>query len=378
MLKILTLIGARPQFIKAAAISRAIKTSFFKELEEVIVHSGQHYDANMSAQFFEELSIPKPKHTFNLTTSAHSSQTAEILHNLEAVIDLENPNAVLVYGDTNTTLAGALAASKKHIPVIHIEAGLRSFNKAMPEEINRVLTDHCSSLLFCPTKTAIANLTKESIVHSLDKCSMDKPKVYECGDIMYDNSLFFSKQVDDSILTKYNLVKNEFLLFTMHRPYNTDNPERLRFICSMVLELIEKHQLTVIFPVHPRTKKALKTHLSSQDLNAFCSNPLLKIIEPTSFLNMISLEMNCEMVLTDSGGVQKEAYFFEKPSLIIRSETEWVEIVNQGAAVLINNENHSLVEEFELFRAKNIKYPKLFGDGNSAQFICQKIINDLK
>ena len=377
MLKILTLIGARPQFIKAAAISRAIQKSFSTKLEEVIVHSGQHYDANMSAIFFEELSIPKPKYTFNLTTTEHSAQTAQILQNLEEVLEEEKPNAVLIYGDTNTTLAGALAASKKHIPVIHIEAGLRSFNKAMPEEINRVLTDHCSSLLFCPTQTAVNNLEKESIVHSQARCSVDKPKVYACGDIMYDNSLYFSKQVDDSILRAYSLKKNSFLLFTMHRPSNTDHAERLRSICSMVLELIEKHQLTVVFPIHPRTKKALKTHLSSQQLEAFTSNPLLKIIEPTSFLGMISLEMNCEMVITDSGGVQKEAYFFEKPCLILRAETEWVEIVSNGAAVLVDADKKELNKQFDLLRSKKVLYPKLFGEGNSAEFICEKIIEHL-
>ena len=377
MLKILTLIGARPQFIKAAAISRAIQNSFSTKLEEVIVHSGQHYDTNMSAVFFEELAIPKPKYTFNLTAAGHSVQTAQILHNLDEVLDLEKPNAVLVYGDTTTTLAGALAASKKHIPLIHIEAGLRSFNKAMPEEINRVLTDHCSSLLFCPTQTAVDNLAKESIVHSHETYSIDKPKVFACGDIMYDNSLYFSKQVDDSILTKHHIVKNNFLLLTMHRPSNTDHAERLRSICSMILELIEKHKLTVVFPIHPRTKKALRTHLSNQQLDAFTSNPLLKIIEPASFLDMISLEMNCEMVITDSGGVQKEAYFFEKPCLILRPETEWVEIVTMGAAALVDADKNELNKQFDLLRSKNRVYPKLFGEGNSAEFICEKIIEQL-
>jgi len=378
MLKILTLIGARPQFIKAAAISRAIQKSYSAKLEEVIVHSGQHYDANMSAIFFEDLAIPKPKYTFNLQATGHSAQTAQILNNLEDVLDIESPDAVLVYGDTNTTMAGALAASKKHIPLIHVEAGLRSFNKAMPEEINRILTDHCSSLLFCPTQTAVANLVKESIIHSKKPCSIDTPKVYACGDIMYDNSLYFSKLADDSILLKHNLVKNEFLLFTMHRPYNTDKPERLRSICSMVLDLIEKHQLTVVFPIHPRTKKALQSHLNGDQLDAFTSNPLLKIIEPASFLDMISLEMNCEMVLTDSGGVQKEAYFFEKPCLILRSETEWVEIVNQGAATLVEADTTILDTEYTRLRSENINFPHLFGEGNSAEFICQTILEQLK
>jgi len=374
MLKILTLVGARPQFIKAAAISRAVQNTFSSKIEEVIVHSGQHYDANMSAVFFEELAIPKPKYTFNLFASGHAGQTAEILHNLENVFAVEKPNAVLVYGDTNTTLAGALAASKASIPVIHIEAGLRSFNKSMPEEINRILTDHCSNLLFCPTQTAIENLRNESLIHSSATCSLDNPKVYYCGDVMYDNSLYFSKQVDDSFLQSHSLEATSFLLFTLHRPSNTDHPQRLMSICKMILDLVEKQQICIVFPIHPRTLKALQTHLNTEEFELFSNHPLIKIIKPASFLEMISLEMNCEMVITDSGGVQKEAYFFEKPCLILRSETEWIEIINQGAAALIDVDKMDLNTQFELFSAKEIKFPKLFGDGNSAEFICKKIL----
>ena len=378
MLKILTLIGARPQFIKAAAISRAIKNSFSSQIEEVIVHSGQHYDENMSSVFFEELNIPKPTYTFNLSAQGHSVQTAQILNELEKVLLTEKPNAVLVYGDTTTTLAGALAASKLHIPVIHIEAGLRSFNKSMPEELNRVLTDHCSSLLFCPTETAIGNLKKESINHSNGLVSPDYPKVYLCGDIMYDNSLYFSKQSNDSILVKHSLEKNNYLLFTMHRPANTDKPHRLKHICVMIMDLADEHKLQVVFPIHPRTNKALQEHLSASEYNNFINHSFIKVIEPASFLDMISLEKNCEMIVTDSGGVQKEAYFFKKPCLILRSETEWVEIVAQGAAALINEGQLALNKQFEMFRFKEIEYPQIFGDGNSAAFICKTIIEQLK
>ncbi len=377
MLKILTLIGARPQFIKASAISRAVQNTFSSKIEEVIVHSGQHFDENMSAVFFEELSIPKPKYTFNLSASGHSSQTAEILQNLENVFALEKPNAVLVYGDTNTTLAGALAASKAHIPLIHIEAGLRSFNKSMPEEINRIVTDHCSNLLFCPTQSAIENLRNESISHSSLPCSLDNRKVYHCGDIMYDNSLYFSKQVDDTFLQSYALYSTSFLLFTLHRPSNTDHPERLKSICKMIFDLAEKQKICIVFPIHPRTLNALQTHLKTKEFEMFSNHPHIKIIKPVSFLEMISLEMNCEMVITDSGGVQKEAYFFEKPCLILRSETEWIEIINLGAAELIDEDKMDLNTQFELFSTKEIKFPKLFGDGSSAEFICKKILEQI-
>ena len=375
MLKILTLIGARPQFIKAAAISRAIKNSFSDKIEEVIVHSGQHYDANMSSVFFEELALPIPNHIFKLQAKGHSGQTAEILNNLEEVLLKERPNALLVYGDTNTTLAGALAASKNHIPLIHIEAGLRSFNKAMPEEINRILTDHCSSLLFCPTKTALHNLKVEGICHSTEQCSADTPKVYACGDIMYDNSLYFSKYVKDDILEKNGL--ENYLLFTMHRPSNTDKPERLKNICRMLMRLAEKHQQIIAFPMHPRTKKSLLTHLSVEELDAFMHHRFVKAMEPASFVDMIALEKNCHMVITDSGGVQKEAYFFEKPCLILRSETEWVEIVAQGAAAIVDASEDKLNRNYDLMKSKSITFPKLFGDGKSAEFICKKIVEEI-
>jgi len=376
MLKILTLVGARPQFIKAAAISRAIKNSFSDKIEEVIVHSGQHYDANMSSVFFEELGLPVPNHIFKLQAQGHSGQTAEILNQLEKVLLNEKPNALLVYGDTNTTLAGALAASKNHIPLIHVEAGLRSFNKTMPEEINRILTDHCSSLLFCPTKTAVHNLKVEGIDHSAEKCSANTPKVYSCGDIMYDNSLYFSKYVKADILNKNSL--ENYLLFTMHRPSNTDEPHRLKSICRMLMCLADKHQKTIAFPVHPRTKKALLTHLNVKELDAFMHHRFVRVMEPVSFTDMIALEKNCEMVITDSGGVQKEAYFFEKPCLILRSETEWVEIVEQGVAAIVDVSEDKLNRSYDLLRSKSLTFPKLFGDGRSAEFICKKIVEEIQ
>jgi UDP-GlcNAc3NAcA epimerase len=377
MLKIMTLIGARPQFIKAAAISRAIQNGFSNKITEIIVHSGQHYDQNMSAIFFEQLAIPKPKYIFNLSAQGHSSQTAEILNELEDVLVMEKPDAMLVYGDTNTTLAGALAASKNKIPVIHIEAGLRSFNKAMPEEINRIVTDHCSSLLFCPTETAVMNLKNECIVTSSQPCSIDTPKVYACGDVMYDNSIYFSKETDDSILSKHSLLKDSYILLTIHRPSNTDSSERLRKICSSLIALVEKQKKKVVFPVHPRTYKSLKKYLSNEEFNAFANHSFIEMIEPASFLDMIVLERNSQIVITDSGGVQKEAYFFEKPCLILRSETEWVEIIDTKMAVLVDIDKNELNANFELLTTMDPNFPKLFGDGNSAAFICRKIIENL-
>jgi len=377
MLKILTLIGARPQFIKAAAISRVIKNSFSDKIEEVIVHSGQHYDANMSTVFFDELGLPKPNYAFELKAQGHSGQTAEILQELEIVLAKEKPNALLVYGDTNTTLAGALAAAKNHITLIHIEAGLRSFNKSMPEEINRIMTDHCSSLLFCPTSTAVENLQKEGITHTHGNCTVDTPRVFACGDIMYDNSIYFSDYSKENVLIENDLKKDAYLLFTMHRPSNTDEPKRLKNICQMLMRLASKHQKVIAFPMHPRTKKAMLTHLSVEDLEAFVQHNFIKIMEPASFTDMITLEKNCELVITDSGGVQKEAYFFEKPCLILRSETEWVEIVEQGVAIVIDADEKKLNSSFDLFHSKPLTFPKLFGDGKSAEFICKKIVEEI-
>lgn len=377
MFKLLTLVGARPQFIKSAAISRAIRESFSSEIIEILVHSGQHYDSQMSDLFFQELNLSLPDYKFDLKSSGHSDQTAEILQHLDLVIQKESPHAILVYGDTNTTLAGALVASKNKIPLIHVEAGLRSFNKSMPEEINRLLSDHCSSLLFCPGENAIDNLANEGIIHSpMGKCSADTPKVFKCGDIMYDNSLFFSQKMSqDHYVPTYSF--KDFLLFTMHRPFNTDDPERLRSICEILLTFSNQQQKKIVFPLHPRTKKALKYSLDERAYFAFMNDPLIEIINPVSFKEMISFQQTCELVITDSGGVQKEAYFFEKPCLILRQETEWNQIINQGAAMLVEANLEDLTKKYLFLTKGHIKYPKLFGVGDSASFICHKILEEL-
>jgi UDP-GlcNAc3NAcA epimerase len=377
MFKLLTLVGARPQFIKSAAISRTIRNYFSLEIEEILVHSGQHYDSHMSDLFFQELDLLHPKHKFDLKTSSHSSQTSEIIQCLDLVIQKESPHAILVYGDTNTTLAGALVASKSNIPLIHIEAGLRSFNKTMPEEINRVLTDHCSSLLFCSGQSAIDYLANEGIVHSnTGECSVDAPKVFKCGDIMYDNSMYFSQKMSEDNYVPISSFKN-FLLFTMHRPSNTDKPKRLQAICEMLMTFSTQQLKKIVFPLHPRTKKALEESLDHQLLFAFLNHPWIQVIQPVSFKEMISLQRSCDFVITDSGGVQKEAYFFEKPCLILRPETEWIQIIDQGAAILVDAELEDLTKKYNVLSKSDIKYPKLFGDGNSSHFICQTILEEL-
>lgn len=377
MLKILTLIGARPQFIKASAISRAIKNDFSDKIKEVIVHSGQHYDENMSSVFFEELKIPNPNYIFKLGGSNPSNQTAEMLAQLDLVLQTEEPDAILVYGDTNTTLVGALASSKKQIPLIHVEAGLRSFNKRMPEEVNRVITDHCSSLLFCPTLTSVENLQNEGIVHSDGHCSIDAPKVYLCGDIMYDNSVYFSNYTDDKIFADKDVKKGSYILFTLHRQSNTDDDLRLRSICEMMLRFSQENKKQIVFPIHPRTRKSLRKVLNEEEYSQFMNHEFLKVIPPVSFLEMITLELNSELVVTDSGGVQKEAYFFEKPCLILRSETEWVEIVEQGCALLVDSSEEKFKEGYQLLMTKSLNFKKLFGDAKSANYICNKILQNL-
>jgi len=379
MFKILTLIGARPQFIKAAAISRAIQNSFADNISEVIVHSGQHFDANMSEVFFEELAIPKPNYTFSLNGEGHALQTAEILAEFSKVLEKEKPDALLVYGDTNTTLAGALAASKLQIPIVHVEAGLRSFNKSMPEEINRILCDHCSSLLICPTQTAITNLVNEGMrIDNQEPCSADHPKIIACGDIMYDNAQYYAQFSTDELLEKHHLENDKFVLVTMHRPGNTDVPERLLSICSSLMQLSESYRIPMVFPMHPRTRKALQMHMTTDELYAFYKHPYIKVINPASYLEMISLEANCKMVITDSGGVQKEAYFFEKPCLILRPETEWVEIVEQGNATLVDADSELLKKQFDSYYYQEaLSYPPIFGDAKSAEYICEQILINL-
>ena len=381
MKKIITVVGARPQIIKASAISRAIENEFSTEIEEIIVHTGQHYDANMSDIFFNELGIPLPAHNLQVGSLSHAQQTARILEGIETLIQSEHADAVLVYGDTNSTVAAALAASKIGIPVIHVEAGLRSFNKSMPEEINRILCDHISTLLFCPTPTAVKNLKNEGF--ALDEkeiATIDKPIVYGCGDIMFDNSLHFSALSDkqSTILEKFQLVENQFVLVTIHRNANTDDATNLNSIFSALIALHKETKLDIILPLHPRTKKMMEQLLSSEIQTELACLDRIQVIPPAGFLDIIALEKNARLIVTDSGGLQKEAFFFKKPCVILRPETEWVEIVENGNAQITDADfDRILNASNELLAKSNFTFPPLFGDGKAAEFIVGKIIEKL-
>ena len=381
MIKIVTIIGARPQIIKAAALSRAIKNNFSSQITEIIVHTGQHYDDNMSQVFFDELEIPLPNYNLNVGSGNHGKQTATMISAIEDVLLIEKPNAIVLYGDTNSTLAGAMAASKIHIPVIHIEAGLRSFNKSMPEEINRIMCDHVSTLLFSPTKTGFNNLIQEGFLSQNNApYSIDNPKIYHCGDVMYDNSLFFSKisDVKTSIINDLKLKNNGFILATIHRNNNTDEPIRLNALFKSLNDISINHQLKIVLPLHPRTSNLLDRNLSKDLAEAIRLNSNFKIISPVSFLEMLALEKNCCLVMTDSGGVQKEAFYFEKPCVILRPETEWIELLENGAALIADADENKIKFSFEqLIAKKDLSFPKLYGDGNAAEFICSEIINQI-
>jgi UDP-GlcNAc3NAcA epimerase len=378
MLKIVTVIGARPQIIKAAALSRAIAAQFRNTIREVIVHTGQHYDDNMSQVFFNELGIPEPAYNLNAGSGTHGKQTAAMIAGLEDVLLTEKPNAIVLYGDTNSTLAGAVAASKLHIPVVHIEAGLRSFNKSMPEEINRILCDHVSTLLFCPTATGFDNLMREGFrSEPAPPYTIDNPAVFHCGDVMYDNSLHFSELAEarNDIMSRLDLSENGFILSTIHRNNNTDDPTRLKALFSALLDISESADTDVVLPLHPRTAKLLNEQLGDELIRRLRSNSRVKITEPASFLEMVVLEKNCSLVMTDSGGVQKEAFFFKKPCVILRPETEWVELVECGAAIVADADPVKIRNAFaKLFRNSAIEYPRFYGDGKASEFICGKIV----
>jgi len=376
-MKILTIIGARPQIIKAAALSRAINKHFSVSIQEVIVHTGQHYDKNMSQVFFDELGIPTPDYNLEVGSASHGSQIAQMIIGIEEILEKEKPNYIILYGDTNSTLAGAVAASKTHIPVVHIEAGLRSFNKSMPEEVNRILCDHVSSLLFTPTKTGYQNLLNEGFKENKGPFTADNTGIFHCGDVMYDNSLFFTDIAKEktSILSELDLLSSNFILATIHRDHNTDNPVRLQAIFEALLEISLEKKIQVILPLHPRTKKKMKT--LSVDLRVRLNEiENIQIIPPVSFLEIIALEKNAELVITDSGGVQKEAYYFHKPCVILRPDTEWVEILEAGTGILADAEKEKIKEAVNQLLYKSFEFPVLYGDGRAAEFICQTLLDN--
>ncbi len=362
MLKILTIIGARPQFIKAASLSRKFKLDYLELFNEIIVHTGQHYDNDMSEIFFKQLQIPEPKYNLGVSNKTHGAMTGQMLEKLEAIFLKELPDFVLVYGDTNSTLSGALAASKLHIPVIHIEAGLRSFNKKMPEEINRIITDHLSSLLFCPTDDAVKNLAKENV----------DSNVYNVGDIMYDIALSFKDKINElsDIHEQLNLKKNGYALVTVHREVNTNNYNNLKEILTGLKNVSQT--TPVIFPIHPRTKK----YIYDFELNGLLESILT--IPPVNFLDMMKLLCNSFIILTDSGGVQKEAYFYNKPCLTLRNETEWIETIEVGSNILVGSNAYEILNWFNKYKNKKWvpKFDKnLYGSGNTSELIINTILN---
>lgn len=379
MLKILTVIGARPQIIKAAALSRAIRNHFKDKIKEVIVQTGQHYDRNMSQIFIDELGIPKPNYDLSVGSSSHGKQTGRMIERIEEVLLEEYPDYVVVYGDTNSTLAASIAASKEGIPIVHIEAGLRSNNKAMPEEINRILCDHTSTLLFTPTKTGYYNLIKEGFnTENEAPFSADKPGIFHCGDVMYDNSLYFKHIAEkkSKILDELDLNDKAFYLCTVHRNNNTDNPDRLHAIFSALNKISEAEKTIIVLPLHPRTSKALEPNIDKALLLEIEKNPYIKITHPVSFLDIIMLESNCKMVFTDSGGLQKEAYFFNKPMVILRSETEWKEIESSEVGIVADADENKIIEAHKQLKnsTKPLNFPNIFGNGHAAEFICEKIL----
>jgi UDP-GlcNAc3NAcA epimerase len=377
-MKILTVIGARPQIIKASAISRAIKKYYNQQINEVIVHTGQHYDVNMSSVFFDELEIPQPNYNLNVGSGMHGEQTAKMIQGIEAIIQSESPDYLLVYGDTNSTLAGAIAASKLHVPVVHIEAGLRSYNKLMPEEVNRILTDHCSTYLFPPTASGLKNLLKEGFNDTNTKpYSMDHPLVKNVGDVMLDNTLYFSELAEQKsdIINALDLKNQPFVLCTIHRNDNTDNEFKLSEIIKALINIVDKYAIKIVLPIHPRTKKMI-VNLDKLLLEKFTNNPSIKILEPVSFFDMMMLEKYSNFIITDSGGVQKEAFFFQKPSVILRKETEWVEIVEAQMAFLTDANSQEIIDAASLILEGKIKnnVVDIFGDGNAAKNILNLLL----
>lgn len=364
---IITIIGARPQFVKAAVLSRYLKNNPSLGISETLVHTGQHYDANMSDIFFTQMDIPHPDVNLHLGSGSHGVMTGTMLAEIEKILLDKKPDAVLVYGDTNSTLAGALAASKLLIPVIHVEAGLRSYMMAMPEEQNRRLTDHIATWLFCPTKTAIDNLAKEGIVHNAqgEKASADNKYVIQTGDIMYDASLYYRQKAVEKNIRSENLCgfKDNFLLLTIHRAENTDNLERLKAIIDGINSVKDKN---FVFPLHPRTRKILES-------NGFHFDSHVQLIEPVGYLEMISLESACSGIVTDSGGVQKEAYFFNKPCITLRDTTEWTELVESGWNTLVGADTNKIISSINNIHTPD-GHPDLYGNGNTVEQICAGIL----
>ena len=357
-MKILTILGARPQFIKAGSVSREIAK--YSEIQEVIIHTGQHYDTNMSDIFFKQMQIPKPDYYLGIGGKSHGAMTGQMIEKIEEVALKEKPDWILVYGDTNSTLAGAIVASKLHIKLAHIEAGFRSFNMNMPEEVNRIFTDRISTILFCPTETAVKNLKAEGFPFLLT--ANQQQRIINVGDVMLDGAMFYK-----NLAVKPNIdVKQDFILCTIHRAENTDNENRLKNIFEALNEIAKEKQ--VILPLHPRTKKLIKYYSLNTNY--------ITIIEPVGYLEMVWLIDNCYFVMTDSGGLQKEAYFFEKQCITLRDETEWVELVELGANILVGADKDKILKAYKNYKLLNTSNYSLdlYGRGKASKKIIKELL----
>lgn len=371
----MSIVGARPQFVKAAAIDRAFHR--VGHVKHILLHTGQHYDAAMSQVFFDELGIPPADINLGVGSGPHGQQTARMLEGIERALIEHRPDALILYGDTNSTVAGALAAAKLHVPIAHVEAGLRSFNMAMPEEVNRVVCDHCSTWLFCPTAAAVRNLEREGFSVAPDgPPSIDHPHVLMTGDVMLDSSMHFAAiaaQRSD-ILDRLGVISNAYLLATIHRDFNTDDPRRLLAICGALRSCSASHAIPVVVPVHPRTRERI-LRLQADGLWMLDDDTQLRLIPPVGYLDMIELERHARLILTDSGGVQKEAYFFNKPCVVLRPETEWVELVEHGQARLVDAEPHRIQDAVGAFLKNGVpSCQPLYGDGHAADAIVRCMI----
>lgn len=356
-MKIVTILGARPQFIKASVLSR--KFAEFEEIEECIVHTGQHFNKNMSDIFFDEMGIPKPDYNLGINSLSHGAMTGRMLEQIEEVLQKEKPQWVLVYGDTNSTLAGALAAKKMGIKVAHVESGLRSYNMSMPEEINRILTDRISDVLFCPTDSAVENLRKEGF-ENIDT------RIVKTGDVMYDSVLHYGKMAAEksNVLADNSLTSGNYVLTTVHRQENTDDLDRLKNIISTFEKIHTDTKLVYI--AHPRTKALLSKH---------GINPKFVLLDPVGYFDMLELLKNCKLVITDSGGLQKEAFFMHKPCVTVRDETEWVELVDYGYNIIAGNDPDRIINSYESMVRKSINFThNFYGDGNAASTIVTEIL----
>ncbi|MCK4695020.1 MAG: UDP-N-acetylglucosamine 2-epimerase (non-hydrolyzing) [Candidatus Cloacimonetes bacterium] len=366
-MKFVSIIGARPQFIKAAAVSREI--SKYTDIQEVIVHTGQHFDINMSEIFFKQMQIPEPDYNLGINSLTHGAMTGQMLTKIEEVLIKEKPDWVLVYGDTNSTLAGSLAAKKLLIKTAHIEAGLRSYNMKMPEEVNRILTDRISDVLFCPSNIAVENLENKGFKDS--NC-----KVINSGDVMLDSALFYEKI---SKKPKF-AIPDKFILSTIHRAENTDDPQKLKSIFAALSEISQK--TPIVLPLHPRTKKIiedLKTCPAFDGFKTWAPGRIenLILVEPVGYLEMIYLLKKCSIVMTDSGGLQKEAYFFKKPCITLRNETEWVELIEHGFNIVAGIEEKGILRSYEIIKKRKSNFNvQLFGDGKASTIIIKELLNN--